>query len=90
MPEDTSCHIFAITALAIIRAAQQRDHEAEELFLSAVALAREGGLNLFELHPLEHLIEFLRDRGRDDDAAVYEARIAELVPAEPTSTERIA
>jgi class 3 adenylate cyclase/tetratricopeptide (TPR) repeat protein len=90
VPEDTSCHVFSKTALAIIRAAQQRDAESEELFLSAVDLAREGGLSLYELHPLEHLVEFLRQRGREDDAAVYEARIAELVPAVPTSTERIA
>jgi hypothetical protein len=53
-------------------------------------MARNGGLGLFELHPLEHLTEFLRERGREDDAAVYDARIAELVPAEPASTERIA
>ena len=90
VPEDTSCHVFSQTALAIIRAAQQRDDEAEELFLSAAGLARDGGLSLFELHPLEHLIEFLRERGRADDAAVYEERVSELVPAEPASTERIA
>jgi class 3 adenylate cyclase/tetratricopeptide (TPR) repeat protein len=90
VPEDTSCHIFSVTALAIIRAAQARDDEAEELFLSAVALAKDSGLNSLELHPLEHLITFLRDRGRDDEAAVYEARVTELLPAEPTSTERIA
>jgi ATP/maltotriose-dependent transcriptional regulator MalT len=90
VPEDISCHIFSQTALAIIRAAQGRDDEAEELFLSAVGMARDGGLGLFELHPLEHLTEFLRERGREDDAAVYDARIAELVPAEPASTERIA
>ena len=90
VPEDISCHIFSQTALAIIRAAQGRDDEAEELFLSAVGMARDGGLGLFELHPLEHLTEFLRERGREDDAAVYDARIAELVPAEPARTERIA
>jgi class 3 adenylate cyclase/tetratricopeptide (TPR) repeat protein len=90
VPEDTSCHLFAITALAIIRAAQERDDEAEELFVSAVSLARESDLRLHELHPLEHLTTFLHRRGRDGDAAVYEARIAELRPAEPASTERIA
>ena len=90
VPEDVSCHIFSLTALATIRAAQRRDDEAEELFLSAAGMARDGGLSLFELHPLEHLTAFLRERGRDDDAAVYDARVAELVPAEPASTERIA
>ena len=90
VPEDTSCHIFAITSLAIIRGAQGRDGEAEELFLSAIALANESGLKLLELHPLEHVDSFLRSRGRDDDAAVYEARLAELAPRADVSTERIA
>ena len=90
VPEDTSCQIFAITALAIIRGAQGRDGEAEELFLSAIALANESDLKLLEMHPLEHLDTFLRRRGRDDDAAVYEARLAELTPRTDVSTERIA
>jgi tetratricopeptide (TPR) repeat protein len=90
VPEDTSFQIFALTALAIIRGAQGRDREAETLYLSAIDLARGSGLKLFELHPLEHLIAFLGDRGRSDDAAVYEGRMAELMPAEATSTERIA
>jgi class 3 adenylate cyclase/tetratricopeptide (TPR) repeat protein len=92
VPEDTSCRIFAATALAAIRAAQGRDDEAEEIFLSAIADARDSNLKLFELHPLERLTEFLTARGRDEDAAVYEARIAELSPAEPTDSraERIA
>jgi len=90
VPEDTSFQIFALTSLAMIRGAQERDDEAEDLFRSAIDLASESDLRLFELHPLEHLIVFLRDRGRDDDAAVYEARIAELLPAEASRTERIA
>jgi class 3 adenylate cyclase/tetratricopeptide (TPR) repeat protein len=92
VPEDTSCRIFAATALAAIRAAQGRDEEAEQMFLSAIADAREANLRLFELHPLERLTEFLRTRERDEDAAVYDARIAELSPGETTDsrTERIA
>jgi class 3 adenylate cyclase/tetratricopeptide (TPR) repeat protein len=90
VPEDTSFHIFERTALALIRAAQGRDDEAEDHFRSAIDLANESDMPLFELHPLEHFIAFLRDRGRTDDAAVYEARIAELLPTEPSRTERIA
>ncbi len=89
-PEDTSCKIAATTALAAVRAAQGRDDEAEELFRSALALARAGNFEVFEIEPLERLTDFLRDRGRDDDTAPYEARLAELVPPAPTSTERIA
>jgi class 3 adenylate cyclase/tetratricopeptide (TPR) repeat protein len=90
VPEDTSGQIFGMTALAIIRSAQGNDGEAEELFLSALTLAKESELKLFEMHPLEHFVVFLRDRGRDDDAATYEARLAELAPRTDVRTERIA
>jgi tetratricopeptide (TPR) repeat protein len=89
VPEDTSCKIFSVTALGAVRAAQDRDEEAEELFLSAVALARDSNYKLFELEPLERLTRFLRERGRDEDAATYEARISEL-SAPPSSAARIA
>src|SRR5262249_25577882 len=90
VPEDTGFQIYALTALAMIRGAQARDEEAEQLFRDAIGLARGSDLKLIELHPLEHLVAFLRERGREADAAVYEGRIAELVPAELASTERIA
>jgi class 3 adenylate cyclase/tetratricopeptide (TPR) repeat protein len=90
VPEDTSCQIFALTALAAIRAAQGRGGEAEELLRSAISLAQGSNLRLFELHPLERLVDVLRRGGRDDEAAAYEARMAELTDSEPASTERIA
>ena len=90
VPEDTSCQIFAKTALAAVRAAQARDGEAEELFLSAIADAKESNYRVYELHPLEHLTAFLHARERGDEAARYEARIVELSPATDMRTERIA
>ena len=90
VPEDTSCQIFATTALAAVRAAQGRDDEAQELFLSAIGDAKESNYRVYELHPLEHLTAFLHARGRGDEAARYEARIVELSPATDMSTERIA
>jgi tetratricopeptide (TPR) repeat protein len=89
VPEDTSCHVFARTALAAVRAAQGRDEESEAGFRAAIELARNGGYKLFEQHPLERLVAFLRDRGRDEEAVPYEARLAELSPPE-TSAARIA
>jgi tetratricopeptide (TPR) repeat protein len=86
VPEDTSCRIFALTALASVRAAQHRDEEAEEIFREAADLANRAGYKVYERHPLERLIAVLQDRGRD--ASAYEERLAELVPA--TSAERIA
>jgi tetratricopeptide (TPR) repeat protein len=87
-PEDTSCKIISTTALAAVRAVQGRDSEAEDLFYSALELTREGGFEVFEIDPLKRLTAFLRDRGRADDAAPHEARLAELSP--PTRTARIA
>lgn len=88
-PDDTSCKVAAVTALAAVRAAQGRDEEAEELFRSALELTREGDLEVFEIEPLERLTTFLRDRGREDEAAPFELRLAELYPT-PPSAARIA
>ena len=90
VPEDTACQIFAMTALAAVRAAQQRDGDAEDMYLEAIGLARKSNYRLFEQHPLEHLVDFLQSRGRDDDAVAYEARLAELESPRPESTARIA
>ena len=49
----------------------------------------ESGHRFAELQALEELARFLRDRGRDDEAALYEERAFALAPA-PASTERIA
>ena len=82
--------MFSVTALAMIRGAQGRDDEAEDLFLSAIDMAKKSDLRLNELHPLEHFVSFLRLRSRDEDAAVYEARLLELTPEPDARTERIA
>jgi tetratricopeptide (TPR) repeat protein len=68
-------------ALGVVRAAQKRDEEAEALMLEAVE-----GFHLYELRALEHwalryLAEFLRSRGRDDEAVAYEERRAALSPS---------
>jgi tetratricopeptide (TPR) repeat protein len=68
-------------ALGLVRAAQNRDDEAEQWLTEAA-----DGFAMYEMRSLEHwalrhLIEFLRSRGRDDDAAVYEARRAALSPS---------
>jgi hypothetical protein len=66
------------TALAAVRALQKRDDEAEELLNAAVAAARERDVALFEREPLRRLAQFLRERGRDEELAVVEERLAAL------------
>jgi class 3 adenylate cyclase/tetratricopeptide (TPR) repeat protein len=68
-------------ALGIVRSAQHRDDEAERLLRESTE-----GFALYEFRAMEHwalryLAEFLRSRGRDDEAAVYEARRAALSPS---------
>jgi tetratricopeptide (TPR) repeat protein len=79
-PDDTSCKIASTMALAAVRAAQGRDDEAEELFRSTLGLARDGNFEAYEIEPLERYSRFLRDRGREDDAASHDSRLAELSP----------
>jgi tetratricopeptide (TPR) repeat protein len=80
-PEDRVSDSTTKLALARVRAAQGRDDEAERWFLEAV-----DGFAMYQMHSLEHwalrhLAEFLRSRGRDDEAAAYEARRASLAPS---------
>jgi class 3 adenylate cyclase/tetratricopeptide (TPR) repeat protein len=74
-------------ALGFIRAGQKRDEEAEALMQEAVAIFAWYELRALEHWGLRYLAEFLRSRGRDDEAVVYEERRASL---RPTSTARIA
>jgi tetratricopeptide (TPR) repeat protein len=68
-------------ARAIVRAKQGRDDEAEPLFVDAVESFHLYGLYALEHWGLRHLAEFLRSRGRDDDARRYEERRDELAPS---------
>jgi uncharacterized protein (DUF2164 family) len=66
--------------LGRVRAAQGHHQEAEQLLREAqVALNATGFLEI-ELIALEALGQFFRERGLDDDAAVFERRLLELAP----------
>lgn len=88
-PEDVVAKVTAMEALAAVRAAQGRDDEAERMLVDAVTLAREADFGVVELEPIERLVRYLRERGREEDAVRYEARLAELA-APVASTARIA
>jgi tetratricopeptide (TPR) repeat protein len=80
-PDDRYSDSSTKLALGLVRAAQHRDEEAEALLREAV-----DGFALYELRAsehwaLRHLAEFLRSRGRDDEAATYEARRDGLAPS---------
>jgi hypothetical protein len=88
-PDDVHFGVTVTVTWAAVRAAQGRDDEAEELYRTALAGVT-SGYAIFELEILERLVRFYRERGREDDAVVCEARMAELLPVESSRTERIA
>jgi class 3 adenylate cyclase/tetratricopeptide (TPR) repeat protein len=80
-PEDRVSISTTKVSLADVRGAQGRDDEAEELLREAVEELRRHHMRAIERWALARLVEFYRDRGRDDDAVGYEARLAELTPS---------
>jgi tetratricopeptide (TPR) repeat protein len=78
-PEDVTSIATTTAALATVRAAQGRDEEAEQLFCDALAGIKGTDFRRTELELLEALVGFLRERGRTEDAAAHEQRLAELL-----------
>ena len=85
-PEDAFSLISTKTALGVVRAAQGRDDEAEQLLREAADEIMASTFRSAEDQVLEPLVEFLRSRGRADEAEPLEARLGELYPAYAKST----
>jgi predicted ATPase/class 3 adenylate cyclase len=88
-PQDVTSLSTTTMALGIVRAAQERYDEAEALLREAYELIEATDHRQHQAHSLEALAQFLRDRGRDEEAAGFEARREELL-AETSSAVRIA
>jgi tetratricopeptide (TPR) repeat protein len=82
-PHDVASVGTTTMALGLVRAAQRRDAEAEDLLSGAIALLAETDFRKTELEAVEAFVRFLRDRGRDEEAATYERRLDAL--REPAS-----
>jgi tetratricopeptide (TPR) repeat protein len=80
-PEDRVSISTTKAALGEVRAAQGRDHEAEALMQEAIEGLATYGMFAVERWALGILIDFYRSRGRGDEAAPYEARLAEFAPS---------
>ncbi|MBA2463087.1 MAG: tetratricopeptide repeat protein, partial [Actinobacteria bacterium] len=84
-PRDMHSRATTRVALGLVRAAQGRDDEAEALLREAFEILDATDYRRYRIEPLEALATFLRERGRAAEAAPYEERLAELVPARSTA-----
>src|SRR5215210_2530264 len=84
-PHDLSSLSTTTMSLGLVRAAQGQHDEAEELLRQAYDTIAVTEHRKGQCETLGALVQFLRDRGRDDEAAELEAR-REGVLAEAAST----
>ena len=89
-PRDATSRATTAASLAMVRAAQGRQEDAEELFGAAFDALAGTDFREVEFEVLERYAPFLRERGRDDEADRVDERRAELFPAAPKSAARIA
>ena len=89
-PRDATSRATTAASLALVRAAQGRHEDAEELFRAAFDAIAGTDFREVELEVLERYAPFLRDRGLNDEADRADERRAELFPAAPKSAARIA
>jgi len=89
-PLDVTSRATTAGSLAMVRAAQGRHDEAEELFRAALETVAGTDFRLIEYEVLLPFAHFLRARGREEEAERVEERRAELLPAAAKSSARIA
>jgi class 3 adenylate cyclase/tetratricopeptide (TPR) repeat protein len=84
-PEDVTSLSTTVSTLGLVRAAQGRDEEAEPLLREAFDIVSETEHRMQQRDALDALAQFLRERGREDEAAELATR-RERVLAEAAST----
>jgi class 3 adenylate cyclase/tetratricopeptide (TPR) repeat protein len=80
-PDDRVSISTTKLSLGLVRAAQGRDAEAEELMREAIDEMHRNGQRAMERWALGHAVNFHRSGGREDEALRYEERLAELTPS---------
>jgi predicted ATPase/class 3 adenylate cyclase len=83
---DLSSRATTSMTMALVRAAQGRDDEAEALLDESLAMIEPTDFRGLEAWIISRLEEYLRERGRDEEADVYARRLAELSPASGVAT----
>jgi class 3 adenylate cyclase/tetratricopeptide (TPR) repeat protein len=87
---DVTSRATTAASLAMVRAAQGRHEDAEELFRAAFDAVAGTDFRQIELEVLDRYAPFLREAGREDEADRAEERRAELLPVAAKSSARIA
>jgi class 3 adenylate cyclase/tetratricopeptide (TPR) repeat protein len=88
--EDLTSRATTRVALAQVRAAQDRDDEAEVLFREAVEIVSGAEHCRVGFDVLPAYADFLRARGREEEAFEVAARLADLAPSADESSSLIA
>jgi class 3 adenylate cyclase/tetratricopeptide (TPR) repeat protein len=78
---DLSSRATTTMTLGLLREAQGRVGEADELLAEALAMVEPTGFLGLEAWIMSRYEEFLRRQGRDEDAARYRERLVEIAPA---------
>jgi ATP/maltotriose-dependent transcriptional regulator MalT len=87
-PHDASSRATTRTTLARIRRAQRRYEDAEALLREAVDIFEQTEYRAFQETALGELVQLLRERGSDEEAAAFERRLEDVVA--DSSAARIA
>ncbi len=77
-PQDVSSQASTKKSLALIRAHQGRDEEAEALLRESIEILERSEHTRFLSDPLEAIIQFFEDRERLDEVVAFERRLEEL------------
>jgi class 3 adenylate cyclase/tetratricopeptide (TPR) repeat protein len=77
-PQDVSSQASTKKSLALIRAHQGRDEEAEALLHESIEILERSEYSRFLSDPLEAMIQFLEERERFEEIVAFERRLEEL------------
>jgi class 3 adenylate cyclase/tetratricopeptide (TPR) repeat protein len=77
-PQDVSSQASTKTSLALVRANQGRDEEAEALLRESIEILERSEYSRFLSDPLEAMIQFLEERERFEEIPAFERRLEEL------------
>ncbi|HET7855961.1 MAG TPA: tetratricopeptide repeat protein, partial [Gaiellaceae bacterium] len=89
-PEDVHSQATTKKSLALIRAYQGRDDEAEALLRESIEILERSEYSRFIADPVKALIQFLEERERVEEVAELRERLAELRGSMPEEEETAA